>query len=93
MTESMIERVARRLFWQHDGKYAERGMPTWTSLDEATRNGFIKDARAAIDEMREPTDDMKHAPVAQDGDWSDERDLIWKGMIDAALSERAQCDS
>lgn len=83
---SMIERVARRLFWQHDGKYAERGMPTWESLDDLTRDSFLKDARAAIDEMREPTDAMVEAGDKDTRDWAS-AETAYRAMIDAAISD------
>jgi hypothetical protein len=101
MSESMVERVARALC--RDG-----GFQDTDSLDHRVRFGsdppvvdtqpiwrrFEKEARAAIEAMREPTEKMKRAVIADAR--SDE--LIdspvavmlmdsWRAMIAAALAE------
>ncbi len=78
----MIERVARRLFWLN-GQYADRGMKTWADATPLVREKFIKEALAAVDEMREPTDAMLHEGWKQ----SPHIGGAWTAMIDAALVE------
>ncbi len=50
----MVERVARRLA-------IEDGADDWDLIGPVTRGIFERNARAAIEAMREPTDDMMHA--------------------------------
>ncbi|TCP94486.1 hypothetical protein C8J42_101952 [Sphingomonas sp. PP-CE-1A-559] len=74
--KSMIERVARAM------ASADNGAPTTWRL-------YADDARIAIAAMREPTDHVSRAGEEMiDGHTPGAPvDLLWKSMIDAALSE------
>lgn len=97
----MIERVARRLFEARGGESANRliyGKPrvTW---EEALSAAYVqiapeqcrRDARAAIEAMREPTEAMISAASEEGVSWSeDARSYVrseFAAMIDAALAE------
>lgn len=84
----MVERVARAIHnakpgnaWDWLREYAKGG--------DQTAKGIIDDrmleARAAIEAMREPTEDMSVAAL----DCGPDRDAVtyWKVMIDAALKD------
>jgi len=91
----MVERVARAMLKSELGKQA-----IWRHLSEEGREGYRwskpywrSQARAAIEEMREPTQQMRLAGIAE---WSrpdptseHESTLvfnaIWRAMIDEAL--------
>ncbi len=82
MTE-MIERVAK-VMWEtsHVGQ-------AWGNCSPVQAAIYREDARAAIEAMREPTQEMKLAAykawtirVANDADIG----KIWQAMIDAALT-------
>lgn len=80
MTDTMIERVARRLAQLEVGE-GER-------LADAFWHQFIGDARSVLTAMREPTEAMIEAAYAVEPDGrvpalSD----AWTAMIDAALAE------
>lgn len=94
---TMIERVARAIY----AAMAAPSEPYWGCLDEATKHGTKRIARAAIKAMREPTEEMvdqaSEAIVQEYGksDWEEAKDMaeglvadpIWHAMIDAALKE------
>ncbi len=89
MTESMIERMARAMFNAH----TLSGEDHWAFADDIQRESKLREARAAIVAMREPTQQMRLAGIAE---WS-RPDLtpehqstlifnaIFRAMIDAAL--------
>lgn len=83
MTESMLERVATALFnYDGDGR-------KFSDLRTSQREYWLDTARAAIEAMREPTEEVYQAgrevamgkPGTLDG--VKER---WKYMVDAALA-------
>jgi len=87
---SMVERVAKELAecrWDQLG-IPECDRPEWA---DQTRGFGLKQARAAIAAMREPTEAMEEAAL-------DVRPLmlpdspreVWEAMIDAALNEEGQ---
>ena len=87
---SMVERVARAIA-EAEGFH----LPNDMSLPyaEGSRIGkSMAKARAAIEAMREPTDDMREAFHKDLGAWLnhaiEDDDHLWKAMIDAALKER-----
>lgn len=82
---TMIERVARAVHKAIDETMPKRVWQRWEDITPQARRAMYIRARATIRAMREPTHEMLLAPPAQDGDWSNERDIFWKGMIDAAL--------
>ncbi|PKA40473.1 hypothetical protein CWR43_28280 [Rhizobium sullae] len=74
---TMIERVARAIC------LAE--LPTDNKWELC-----VPAARAAIEAMREPTDEMTSAMIWQVNDWQNERGTdqdVWYAPIDAALKE------
>lgn len=72
----MVERVAKAM------AKADADNPAWKM--------YVREARAALEALREPTVEML---VAAQEEWmcvraAEERgDFIWRAMIDAALSE------
>lgn len=92
MTDSMVERVARAIFetWAADGN----SDATWEELLlMQTKDGYaegkkiyglaLKEARAAIDAMYEPTDAMIDA-----GQWQVDPVSLYKSFVTAALNEQ-----
>lgn len=75
----MIDRVARALAKAADDDYVSH-MEFWRLY-----------ARAAIEEMREPTDAMEYAgATVADNIANVEAEACWKAMIDVALSAPEQ---
>ena len=74
----MIARVARAIEWSRTSFY-ERGGKGCGPIAEFQ-------ARAAIEAMREPTDEMTTAGARQP--ITGPIDAIWRAMIDAALAEK-----
>ncbi len=99
-TETMIERMARALaanfFDEDDGSESGPMSNRQVYIDEAW-TGFMGDARAALQALREPTETMteigaSHWWVEIDGPTSDRKLQVASGsftaMIDAALQEK-----
>lgn len=77
---TMVERVARAIY---EGRNGPRCM-AWSRHSNEHRRPYIDDARAAIEAMREPTEEMLFA-----ADWLENGTrAAWQAMIDAALSEQ-----
>ena len=74
-----IEQVARAIQKEHSSV-------EWRTLNDFAKDAWHRDARAAIEAMREPTEEMAQAgyQVAH-GTYSDEGEIVWRAMIDAAL--------
>lgn len=92
MAESMIERVARALHdaWLSEAAtiqdmHANGPFPPWEEKSAETKARFYISARAAIEAMREPTEEMKDAGWFFAGSESGE---CFSAMIDAALKEQ-----
>ena len=68
----MVERVAKAIALEHEGSDLD-----WPS--------YLEEARAAIAEMREPTEAMEDAAF-REGNWR----YVWRAMIDAALSPQKE---
>lgn len=85
---SMVRRVAIAMFEAADGNVGQ-----WPKLPVAYQQIYLRNARAAIKAMREPSPTMREALSDQLGRWvkeegSDEDVLI--AAIDAALSEEGE---
>src|SRR5690606_205253 len=92
-TDDMIERVARAMW---EGERPHQGMAGVTSWDDIVRASddlsaevrtqWRRQARWAIEAMREPTEEMVLAGVHHDniGDMAGR----WRAMIDAALGHQ-----
>lgn len=87
MTE-MVDRVARAMFDQDHDEGWDRG-------EAATKQIYLNNARAAIEAMREPTEEMVDAAHTAQR-WSEgfgpdigkvQDQLKWQAMIDVALME------
>lgn len=84
--ETMVERVARAIF---ASQYAKT-TGTWEGAGEAQRIGYIADARAAIEAMREPTEAILNAGAKSCADERGNPDEVsarsaWGVMLAAAL--------
>lgn len=83
-----LERAARALFWS-------RGGANWNESSQIEKDGWMTSARSAIEEIREPSLEMKLAGapkitaqmprVGVQADY-DAADDSWKAMIDALLA-------
>ncbi len=75
---NMLERVARGICESlgHDPDCNSLGRPEWPS--------YLSVARAAIEAMREPTEEMAKAGGKARRQWDKS---VWQAMISAALSE------
>lgn len=82
----MIERVARAVYEARNSGRAT--VAEWLELPQAVRAEERRDARAAIEAMREPTEGMvqaahEEAPHIGSVFWWHS----WRAMIDAALKD------
>ena len=86
---NMIERVARAIYQGRNGY----GCRAWGSLPKLHHAPYLADAKAAIEAMREPTDDMvRHGTYTLDICMKDDpcgraAQHMWGDMITAALSQ------
>ena len=78
MTNDMIERVAREIL---------EANKDWLFGRNAEEDLFLTMARAAIEAMREPTLEMRHAGWRVKSSWllENEEVEIWQNMIDESL--------
>lgn len=84
MSDSMIERVARTLAFDH-----HRTEDNWQEWSEA--------AQAVIEALREPTEEMVNAAYENCHEANSARfdsnidfaDGVWRAMIDAALKQKS----
>lgn len=83
---TMIDKVARAM-------HASAGiMLPWDALKDSDRQHLLTHAGAAIEAMREPTEEMIKAGRGDaDEEWITDGDLIetHQSMIDAALAEKS----
>lgn len=93
MTQSMTERVARALSEEYGippdhiwNRIVEKPGETPVVFGQPAWQRFVKDARVAIEAMREPTKAMIEAGWADA--LAEDAGATWKSMIDAALSEK-----
>jgi len=78
----MIERVARAIFRADYPEEGEGSEIAW----EKRAHWYSEAARAAIEAMREPTEEMSEAGNVPTYQWVDNTaDDVWSRMIDAAL--------
>lgn len=78
----MIERVAKAIY---EGRNGARAV-AWGRRDAAHKEPYLKDARAAIEAMRETTRQMRYAGIAAGEESGHSVTTTWSAMIDAALS-------
>ena len=83
----MIERVARAIYEGRNG----RGCKSWSLLPKSHREPYQKDARVALEAVREPSDAMLAAPIKggfpmEPASYSGNRSHLWRAMIDIALA-------
>ena len=78
MVDDMIERVARKIL---------EAQTDWLFGKDAKEDLFLTMARAAIEAMREPTLEMRHAGWRVKSSWllENEEVEIWQNMIDESL--------
>lgn len=95
---TVIERAARALLASESN-----GEKLWDDLDVVTRGAFLRDARAVIQAIREPSESMVaavdghsygqpravYALEEANGRPAELLPEVWKAMIDAALAESA----
>lgn len=82
----MVERVARAIYERN----SKRTNYVWPDdVYPAIRNRCLRDARAAIEAMREPTEEMVNAGAVAEGDTNLEAQArsLWEAMIDAILKD------
>lgn len=80
----MIERVARALFESDYPNPGDIEEGSW----ETGRDGYLASARAAIEAMRDTTEEMR-AAMNEDIDWDGDAVRAYLAGIDAALKEDA----
>ena len=81
---SMIERAAKAL------AQAQSGVDVYDALDEGMQETLKENARAVLEAVREPSEGMARAMLANVPEGSDPGAFgaAWYGMIDAALAEQ-----
>jgi hypothetical protein len=83
----MVERVARGMY---EAEPDAHRFPDWDKLtaDDELRRRFLRQARAAIEAMREPTEAMLRSGTDHDAEGGGTGNplAIYTAMIDAALS-------
>jgi hypothetical protein len=79
----MVERVARAIA-------AAGTIVDWDEMSVACQEQFTKEARAAIEAMREPTEAMVDAAWASWEDVEGSKGFVgaWQAMIDEALKQK-----
>jgi hypothetical protein len=83
MSSEMIERCARAIYEKRNGP----GCSPWANRPKGHKDPYLADARAAIEAMREPTDDMRDAAFDTHFPMSlNQVQEVYRAMIDAALS-------
>lgn len=96
MTTPMIHQVAQHMWFDFcDQQGWPNGLPTWDEMaafPEGDRNNrcaeFLSLARAALEELREPTPEMLAAgSCGGDVPYADD---VWQAMINTALGERSR---
>lgn len=92
---SMVERVARTIHEHHAFECIGEDTP-WDEVNEVfeqAQDDYRKVARAVIEAMREPTDEIKEAGSGFIYEaWGDGKIIAaeaWEAMIDAALKDKA----
>lgn len=80
---TMIERVARAIM-----RDDFEGDELWESSDKCLRGSYLRNARAAIEAMRDPTDGMVDAGNSLGHEEAPA--TYYEAMIDAALAEVAE---
>jgi hypothetical protein len=83
----MVEKVARALYAIRMETAERAGLHdpyTWETDNNVYREHCLREARAAIEAMREPTAEMFMAPY--DGQTLAKASTIWRRMVDAALT-------
>lgn len=80
MAESMIERVARAI-WKSTGGIAEK------SPDDRVHERYLRMACAAIEAMREPTEEIVKKVASESFATGEE---MYKFVIDSALNPEAK---
>ena len=79
----MVERVARAI----RAVMTPEAHPAFDDMGPTLRDLYASYARAAIEAMREPTEDMFGAwLVVQESSEALQWDACWRAMIDAALT-------
>ena len=89
MTDSMIERVARAIC--RANCTPDMSAEDIDCQEENAWDMWVPEARAAIEAMREPTEEMLYCGDAQISDWDRTHEDVraaWHAMIDAALKEK-----
>jgi hypothetical protein len=92
MSETMVERVAKAIYEKRNGP----GCYPWGNRTKGHKAPYLADARAAIEAMYEPTEQMtkaacveadKHGYYHTRGYFGiEEADYSWKAMVSAALA-------
>lgn len=85
----MVEKVARAM-WAQRRKFAGLvpiKLEDWGDGTIPLANGIFEEAVAAIEAMREPTDEMRRSATSQGYiDSLGDAGFVWQAMIDAALN-------
>ncbi|KQV78171.1 hypothetical protein [Rhizobium sp. Root1220] len=85
-TETMIDRVARAIYETEPYAISMRDEMPWTDVDESQKEGCRVKAVAAIEAMRNPTEEMQRALTK----WATCAGYVgegWIAAIDAALGK------
>jgi hypothetical protein len=78
-----LEKAARALLASESN-----GEKPWDDLDAITRGAFLRDARAVLQAIREPSEAMVSAAAPHVFDQSRmSAECAWQAAIDAALTE------
>ena len=89
MSSEIIERVARAIYEGRNGP----GCRAWGSQPASHQEPYLKDARAAIEAMREPTEAMLDAGKWVSPLYDDPTPAAveyWETMIEAALTSPSE---
>jgi hypothetical protein len=81
---TMVERVARAIYAERN-RHSRKSGP-WDGCPPHLLEGYIAEARAAIESMREPTDEMCERVRGRFMALPPAARNCWEEMIDAALS-------
>lgn len=83
-----LERAARALAQSLHERHPGDCFP-WEMMHDEEKANMLKDARAVLEAIREPSEGMQTAGYGECHHPNDIPEHIWQAMIDAALAEGA----
>lgn len=84
---TMLERLAQAIWLRHGQRMHQDG---WIAVDDTVKAEYRSLARAALEAMQLPSEEMLEAGVRAGGGFNGHAQTIWATMISAALNEKPE---